>query len=58
MLDDLNLLIVDHLTKMGFNSTAAVMHEELQERMSQKLNNNSKALLNTLSSSFDRGQKD
>lgn len=36
MLDDLNLLIVDHLTKMGFNSTAAVMHEELQERMNQK----------------------
>ena len=29
MLDDLNLLIVDHLSKMGFNSSAAFMHEEL-----------------------------
>ena len=34
MLDDLNLLVVDHLAKMGFNATAGVMHEELQERMS------------------------
>ena len=33
MLDDLNLLIVDHLTKMGFNNSASIMHEELQERM-------------------------
>jgi len=36
MLDDLNLMVVDHLSRMGFNQAAAVMHEELRERMTQK----------------------